>query len=289
MWKKASKIENFDRFSPPSHPFSPWRVYPPSSSNVLPLPKTVSDRYNAESGSRWKRDAGIDKLVASQMACSREVQDRMKKIAIIALLLASSVATVRAQESRQDVSLSGTAIIEPFIASQTNVQVHSNAAYGVLGSYRFMLTPSSAIEVNYGITYQNTFGYINSTCNAANYYNHPGKSRCNTVLARTQELSGAYVRTFNFRKFNPFVEAGPGAMIFMPIRNSGTTLIDVKQQTSIGALYGAGVAYEISPSFDIRAEYRGFVTKVPNFGYSPLNTNKYFNIFNPTLGVAYHF
>ncbi len=54
-------------------------------------------------------------------------------------------------------------------------------------------------------------------------------------------------------------------------------------------MYGAGIAYEISPSFDIRAEYRGLVTKVPNFGYSQLNTNKWYNIYNPTIGVAYHF
>jgi len=45
-------------------------------------------------------------------------------------------------------------------------------------------------------------------------------------------------------------------MIFLPIRNTGTTSLDVKQQTDIGALYGAGIAYEISPSFDVRAEYR---------------------------------
>jgi opacity protein-like surface antigen len=212
----------------------------------------------------------------------------MKKIAIIAFLLAACVATVRAQESRQDISLSGTGLIEPFIASQTNVQVHSNAAYGALLSYRYMLTPSSALEVNYGITYQNTFGFINTTCNSANYYS-PSGPRCNTVLTRTQEISGAYVRSFNFRKFNPFVEAGPGALIFMPIRNSGTTVLDARRQTSIGGLYGAGVAYEISPSFDIRAEYRGFITKVPSFNESSFTTNKWFNIYNPTVGVAYHF
>ena len=48
-------------------------------------------------------------------------------------------------------------------------------------------------------------------------------------------------------------------------------------------MYGAGIAYEISPSFDIRAEYRGFVTKVPTFGYSQFDTNKWYNItFRPS-------
>ncbi len=201
----------------------------------------------------------------------------MKKIAVIAFLLAVFTAAGRAQESRQDISLSGMGLIEPFIASSTDVQVHSNAGYGALLSYRFMLTPSSALEVNYGITYQNTLRYIVSNTNNYN------------VLTRSQEISAAYVRSFNYRKLNPFVEAGPGAMIMLPIRNSGTTSLDVKQTTGIGGVYGAGVAYEISPSFDIRAEYRGFVTKVPTFGYSPLATNKWFNISEPVVGVAYHF
>jgi opacity protein-like surface antigen len=78
-------------------------------------------------------------------------------------------------------------------------------------------------------------------------------------------------------------------LIFLPIRDSTTTSLDVKQQTGIGGLYGAGIAYEISPSFDIRAEYRGIVTKVPTFGYSQLDTKRWYNISYPAIGVAYHF
>jgi outer membrane immunogenic protein len=88
---------------------------------------------------------------------------------------------------------------------------------------------------------------------------------------------------------NPFVEAGGGGLIWGNIRNLATTTLDVKQQITIVGLYGGGIAYEISPSFDIRAEYRAFVSKVPNFGYSPLTTNRYENINNPVIGVAYHF
>ncbi len=200
----------------------------------------------------------------------------MKKIALIAILLIVCVAAGRAQESRQDISLSGSGIVEPFIASSTDVQVHSNAGYGALVSYRFMLTPSSALEANYGIIYQNKI----------NYYVNPLHIQ---VATRTQEMSAAYVRSFTFKKFNPFVEAGPGALIFLPIRDSQTTSLDVKQQTSIGGLYGGGFAYEISPSFDIRAEFRGFVTKVPTFGVSSFTTNKWYNIYYPVVGVAYHF
>jgi len=200
----------------------------------------------------------------------------MKKNALIALLLVVCAAAGRAQESRQDVSLSGMVLIEPFKASSTTVQVNSTPAYGGLLSYRFMLTPTNALEANYGLTYQNSIGY----------YVNPNHYK---VLTRTQEISAAFVRSFVFKNFNPFVEAGPAALIFLPIRNSGTTTVDVKQQTSISAMYGAGFAYEISPSFDLRVEYRGLVTKVPNFGLEQLSTNRWYNISNPAIGVAYHF
>lgn len=201
----------------------------------------------------------------------------MKRIAFIAFLLVVCVSAGQAQESRQDISLSGTGIYEPFRASSTDVQVSANVGEGAMVSYRFMLTPSSALEANYGITYENKIHYLVSNTN--NYM----------VNTRTQEISFAYVRSFTFRKWNPFVEGGPGVLIFLPIRDSTTTSLDVKQQTGVGGLYGAGVAYEISPSFDIRAEYRGIVTKVPTFGYSQLDTKRWYNVYYPAIGVAYHF
>ena len=200
----------------------------------------------------------------------------MKKIAFLVALLAACVAMGRAQESRQDISLSGFALIEPFMSSSTTVQVNSTPAYGMLASYRFMLTPSSALEANYGITYQNSIGY----------YVNPNHYK---ILTRTQEMSGAFVKSFVFKNLNPFVEAGPAGLIFLPIVNSGTTTLDAKQQTEVGGLAGGGIAYEVSPSFDIRVEYRGYITKVPTFGDSQFTTNRWYWISAPTIGVAYHF
>ena len=206
----------------------------------------------------------------------------MKKIAFLVALLAACVAMGRAQESRQDVSISGFALIEPFMSSSTTVQVNSTTAYGMLASYRFMLTPSSALEANYGITYQNKITYF-----GPQFQNGIG------ILTRTQEISGAYVRSFVFKNFNPFVEGGPAGIIFLPIYNSGTKTLDAHQQTEIGGMYGAGFAYEVSPSFDLRVEYRALVTKVPTFGVSStsynFSTNRWYNISVPTIGVAYHF
>ena len=208
----------------------------------------------------------------------------MKKIAFLVFLLVMFVAAGRAQESRQDISLSGQVLIPPFIASSTDVQLHSNRGFGALASYRFMLTPTSAVEGNYGITYRNVFRFVG-----------PHFPAGINVPARVQEISGAYVHSFVFKNFNPFVEGGPAGLIFLPIVNTGLQTLDTKQQTEVGAMYGAGFAYEVSPSFDVRVEYRGLVTKVPNFGQSnstsgyDFSTNRWFNMFDPTIGVAYHF
>ena len=199
----------------------------------------------------------------------------MKKFALLALLLTIGTVAGRAQESRQDVSISGSGILEPYVNSSTDVKVASKRGLGALFSYRFMLTPRGAVEANYAYT-QNGLHYV------APSYNYQ-------VNTRMQEASAAYVYNFNFHNFNPFVEAGGGGLIWTNIRNLATTTLDVKQQITIVGLYGGGIAYEISPSFDIRAEYRGIVSKVPNFGYSPLSTNRYYNINNPVIGVAYHF
>ena len=140
-----------------------------------------------------------------------------------------------------------------------------------------MLTPRGAVEANYSYTLNNM------------HFVPPVHQFDYKIGVHMQEVTAAYVYSFHFHNFNPFVEGGGGALLFGKVLNSGTQTLDAKSQTQIVGLYGAGIAYEISPSFDIRAEYRGFISKVPNFGYSPLSTNRVYNIYNPVIGVAYHF
>ena len=202
----------------------------------------------------------------------------MKKSLLLFLcLLPLLAAPAFAQESRQDVSVSGSAIIPPF-ASGNAVQLHATVGYsGALASYRYMLTPHGALELNYQYS-QNVMHYIFPS---GNYHIHD----------RIQEISGAYVYSFNFKNFNPFVEAGIAGLMFTPIDDAKTNTFNVSRNTNIGALYGAGIAYEISPSFDIRAEYRGLIVKTPTFNYpgNNLRTNVYYNIYDPVIGIAYHF
>ncbi|MDE3104367.1 MAG: outer membrane beta-barrel protein [Acidobacteriota bacterium] len=197
----------------------------------------------------------------------------MKKMMLLGALLLSAAAGF-AQESRQDVSVSGIGIFTP--------QVHGNAitqdtskTFGFLASYRYMLTPRSALEVNYSFL-QNQQYYTTSFLSG-------------NIHQRQQEISGAFVYGLNFRRYNPFIEAGPGALVFTPIRDFASTSFDTKQVFGLGGIFGGGVAYELSPSFDVRVEYRGFLTKAPAYGLTNFDTKRWEVISLPAVGLAYHF
>jgi len=198
----------------------------------------------------------------------------MRNTLLLFLLLPFMAVASQAQESRQDASFSVGGIFPPFI---TGNDVQQSGTYGLSGlaSYRYMLTPRSGLELNYQYT-QNSEKYYTSFNNIS-------------VHARMQEVSGAYVLNQTFKNWNPFLEAGPAAFLFTPLDDATTKTLDAKGQTILGAMYGGGVAYELSPSFDIRAEYRGLLMKTPNFGLSPQKTGRFYNVYNPVIGFAYHF
>ena len=204
----------------------------------------------------------------------------MKKNLLFLALLTGLSACAFAQESRQDVSVSAMGLFPP---SAIGNGVHETPTYtlGGLASYRYMLTPRSAIEANFSYS-QNSEHFVTPSNDIR-------------VHARNLEFSAAYVFNFTFRKLNPFIEAGPGAIMSRPILDKGTQTFDTKSNTNPGLLFGGGIAYEISPSFDIRAQYRGFFSKVPNFGLSGggtaanFSTGRYGVTNLPAIGVAYHF
>jgi len=197
----------------------------------------------------------------------------MKKMILMGVLMLSAAAAY-AQESRQDVSVSGFFLYGPQVNGNA-VVLNPSRTTGVLASYRFLLTPRSALELNYSWA-QNT-----------DYYQCCGNYTRNPIHARQQEVSAAYVFGLSFKNYNPFVEAGIGGIIYTPIQQ-GTYTLDAKQSTNIGGVFGGGLAYELSPSFDIRVQYHGIVVKAPSFTDN-FKTNRYEVVSMPALGVAYHF
>jgi outer membrane immunogenic protein len=200
----------------------------------------------------------------------------MKKMMLLGALLVCAAGAGYAQESRQDASVSFIGVYAPNVNGLSVEPMHTTSTGGVLVSYRYDLTPRSQLEINYNWA-QNSIRY-----NSASFPN-------GEVHARQQEISGAYVYTRSYHNYNPFAEIGVGGYIFTPILDNGTHQLSAKQNTNIGGLFGAGMAYEISPSFDVRVGYRGFLMKTPDFGNDGFKTNRYYVLMTPSLGVAYHF
>src|SRR5258708_37031149 len=117
----------------------------------------------------------------------------MKKTMLLLGALMVSAAGGYAQEGRQDVRVSGTGAFAPQVTGNS-VQKNTSTTLGVLASYRYMLTPRSALELNYGYQ-QNT-----------QYYQVFGKKH-GGIHTLQQEISAAYLFNLNFNNFNPFLQA----------------------------------------------------------------------------------
>ena len=188
-----------------------------------------------------------------------------------------AVATGYAQESRMDASVSGAGFFPRDVSANT-VHETSTIGYGLLASYRYLVTPHIALEANYGYD-RNIFKYSSGVNDAR-------------VHDQFQEASAeAVYSAVSYHNLYPFVEGGIGGYLFGIINDNKTNYPGLKSNTEIGVPYGGGVAYELSPSFDIRAEYRGIVVKAPDFSAPSAftHTGRYINISNPVIGLAYHF
>ncbi len=201
-------------------------------------------------------------------------------ILFLASLPLAAATVAQAQESRQDASVSYSALFSPEVVGNGVHQTATVGDLGLLASYRYLLTPRGAVEANYG------YDRFISKFQAAAGVNY----RAHTQL---QEFSAEYVYSpLSYHNFFPFLEGGVGGYFFGIVNDNKTTEnFPFKSTTAIGIPYGGGVAYELSPSFDIRVAYRGVVVKAPSYG-SPgniTNTGRYENLNNPVIGVAYHF
>ena len=184
-------------------------------------------------------------------------------------------ATGFAQESRQDASISYLGTYQPTITGNAVTQTN-DWAKGVLLSYRFMLTPSSAIEGNY------SYSQFNMT------YSAPFIAG-NTFHTVLQEGSVAYVRSLVYKKFNPFGEVGAAVLLFNPVDDTGTNTNAGSRTKATGLLLGGGIAYELSPSWDLRVQYRAIVLKSIDLAPPNFNTNRWYVMEQPAIGFAYHF
>lgn len=206
----------------------------------------------------------------------------MKKLLFLLCVLPmlTGIGSAQEQGARQDINLSFMGVVQPYLSSKSSpyVKQTSTLGGGLYLGYRYLLTPNGALEANYSYSHF-TNKFVTSSANAR-------------VYTGLQEMTVAYVRSFEFKRFNPFIEGGGGLVFFTPI-GTKTTALDTEYTHSPTVLFGGGIAYELSPSWDLRVQYRGQIINSTNFGlkYAPNNFSlgRRYIMSQPAIGFAYHF
>ena len=178
---------------------------------------------------------------------------------IVGVLAVVSITAV-AQENRSEISIQGTG----FFTKDTDgngIRQHATDTGGFLVGYRYSLNRWLAAEANYGYD-RNTQIYFGGT--AAR------------VESNIHQITGsAVVKLPSFARLQPYALAGNFAR--------ATT------QTKGAFVYGAGADYAFTRHISLRAEYRGYIYKAPDFNLAGVNTDSWTHIAQPSAGIVFHF
>jgi opacity protein-like surface antigen len=185
-------------------------------------------------------------------------------------------AGARAQENRSEVSLQGTGFFTQDTSGQGVSRTTSDTG-GFQVGYRYNINRWFAAEGNYGFDR-----------NTQRYFGGFGESR---VQANVHAVTGDLVvkLPLHIRRISTYALAGGGRLIFDPTGSSGGSVPGAGSQGKGAFLYGAGADYVLTRHFSIRAEYRGFVYKDPDFGLAALHSDSWTHTAQPSAGIVFRF
>jgi opacity protein-like surface antigen len=192
----------------------------------------------------------------------------------LVILLALGAA---AQEDRSEISLQGTGFFTKD-TSGNGISRTSTDTGGFQVGYRYNINRWLAAEGDYGFD-RNTQKYFGGGF---------GESR---VQANVHAVTADVVAKLplRLRGISTYALAGGGGLIFDPTGNSGGFVPGASNQGRGAFLYGAGADYAFTRHLSLRAEYRGFVYKNPDFGLASLRTDSWTHTAQPSAGVVLHF
>ncbi len=203
----------------------------------------------------------------------------MKKLTGLAIVLALFAISCWAQEVRNELTVQGSG----FFNKQTTgngITNESTNSGGVTAGYRFNLTNWLAVEGDYDY-FRNDQKFVTSG-GAASIPMDVHAATGTAIVKLPSFKTPFHVAALRF--VSPFVLAGGGAMFFDP--RGGLVS---NEQTRGAFVYGGGFDVPMSKHFLLRAQYRGFVYKTPDFELTSLKVDKYTHSAVPSAGLVFTF
>ena len=165
----------------------------------------------------------------------------------------------------------------------------------VVGASILILTISGiAQEVRNEVSVQGTGFFTKDTSGSGvsraairNVFSQEAESPMSDIHAITADM--VVNVPIKFKRFSPYVLAGGGGLIFQPTDNRGGTVSGTDTQGKGTFLYGGGTDYVLTKLFSLRAEYRGYVYKNPDFNLASLHTGSWTHTAQPSVGFVYSF
>jgi opacity protein-like surface antigen len=200
----------------------------------------------------------------------------MRKLLVIIVAVVALAVGAVAQEGRSEISAEGTGFYTRDSSGQGNSQRATDTGGFIVG-FRYHFNRWLAAEGNYGFDR-----------NTQEYFGGFGESR---VQANVHAVTGDVVLSLPLRlkRISTYALAGGGGLIFDPRGNIGASVPGASTQGKGAFLYGAGADYALTRHFSLRAEYRGFVYKSPDFGLRALNTDSWTHTAQPSAGIVFRF
>jgi opacity protein-like surface antigen len=197
-----------------------------------------------------------------------------KKFTALAIILILFAISGWSQEVRNEVTVQGSGFFQKQTTSGGITNEPSNSG-GLMVGYRFNLKNWLAVEGDYD--------YFR------NHESFWASSEKTVVPTNTHALTATAIGKLPSFKMptvkivSPFVIGGGGVMLFSP--RSGS----LSEQTRGTFVYGGGFDVPMSKHFLVRAQYRGFVYKTPDFEQTSLKIDTYTHSAVPSAGLVFTF
>ena len=199
----------------------------------------------------------------------------MKKLTELAIILILFAISSWAQEVRNEVTVQGSGFFNKQTSDGGITNEPTNSG-GVMAGYRFNLKNWFAVEGDYDYS-RNSQRFLASS--GTTFIPMNVCAATGTAIVKLPSFKMPAVKIAS-----PFVLAGGGAMFFDPRGGSVSN-----EQTRGAFVYGGGVDLPVSKHFLVRAQYRGFVYKTPDFEQTNLKVDRYTHSAVPSAGLVFTF